>query len=316
MKYRLLFVLLFGISCISGMAQTTVLMTEKNGYQWYLISKDGKMGAIDIKGNILIPLSYDYVFFHKVNGCVGYFGVLNIDENERKTEGVYDVTGKEIIPCEHSFVAYLGGTFKYREQDTGYIDTHIRLDSKGKAIGSGHLSTSSSSSYSSQSSYRSSSSITNSEYNDPSTFGLKGAVKECDGNLDVIVIEHIAFKRNGEIDYIGTKGFYEITEIERDPQTKLLTKVKLDTGYIFKFYYNSSRQLVKISYTHEIWGSTVTDTDEFIYQNGLIKKTNNDIIYINVKFDNRGNWIHREWETIQSGKIVIKKEDRTITYYQ
>ena len=147
----MLTMLALGMICINGSAQTkklvrrTATQVRKNtstskpvqkdsreykvedGFEWYLVCKNGKYGAEDRSGNILVPTEYTKVSY-SMQGNLKYFHVT-IGEYD----GIYDLTGKCLIP--HSRQYHIGWILEETEEGLG---TYYRL-CKGRFVGNSYI---------------------------------------------------------------------------------------------------------------------------------------------------------------------------------
>ena len=109
-KVLLLMVLALGMCNINVNAQDRELMTEGNGFKWYMIKTEHEnwlnwSGAADYNGRTIIPVGrYDAVMYLCIDG-VGSFYLHKII-NDEIYEGVCDYTGREIIPCKYDNVVF------------------------------------------------------------------------------------------------------------------------------------------------------------------------------------------------------------------
>lgn len=209
MNKRLVFLILaLGMFGIYTKAQTEMLQTEENGFQWYKFFETwDTMGAKSKNGNILIPLSRGYkdITFLCNKNDLGYYrvsrngkkGICDITGKEiispdkyddiyfveeeghggwycvsiNSAEGALDITGREIIPCKYKWVSYSShkrGCFYYKNSAGKEIDLDIKLDKQGRAYGSDIIS----------------STPTSSSYNSSSSNNNSG------GGTTTIVVEH------------------------------------------------------------------------------------------------------------------------------
>ena len=122
-KTILLMVLAFGICSINGSAQikkpvhkaTTqtkpkVKPTPKNsreyqvgkdGFEWYKVCKNGKYGAEDRNGKLLIPYEYEEISYYDWLDIPGYFWVKT--NRQGMGEGMYNRRGECIIPITRNY---------------------------------------------------------------------------------------------------------------------------------------------------------------------------------------------------------------------
>ena len=114
---------------------------EHDGFEWYLICKNGKYGAESRNGSIIIPTEYTDVRYC-TQGDYEYFNV-----KMGGYDGIYDLNGKCIIPYTRHYK--FDWVLKCNEEGLGTYyrlckwkiegDTHIKLcevicDAKGKEI--------------------------------------------------------------------------------------------------------------------------------------------------------------------------------------
>ena len=111
-------------------AQTsTIPMQEKDGFRWKLVLGYGTVGAQDINGNTIIPLSRQYVSvnYSCSEGDPPFFFVLS----SKNKFGVCTVKGKEIIAPKYSNLVYHEGQFWYEIGNNEWQSTDIALNSRG-----------------------------------------------------------------------------------------------------------------------------------------------------------------------------------------
>ncbi len=101
-------VFLFSL-CVMGLPGAYAdekVQTEKDGFKWIEVHKDGKYGAKDMLGNTIVPAEYDMVLYeHNERDVVGWFYVYNEvwKKFEKNPKGAYSVTGDEIIPIGRNY---------------------------------------------------------------------------------------------------------------------------------------------------------------------------------------------------------------------
>lgn len=78
-------------------AQTKEFRIEKDGFEWYLVSLDGKYGVSDYNGNTLLPTKYDAINYYEGSKTSGY--CVELGDNQ----GFYNIDGKQIIPTERNY---------------------------------------------------------------------------------------------------------------------------------------------------------------------------------------------------------------------
>lgn len=200
--------------------------TEKDGFKWawyYDISVSAKwIGAMDTNDNILIPATkhFTLVRYHSVKGRKGFFYVTTEDDKE----GVYDLSGNEIVAPKYSSVSFseYDNCFEYEKGDK-MVKLPITLDANGRGV---RVSASPSSS----SSYASSSSSTTNSYSQSSsssqygrllyqgTYTNTGVVRTNtailgDGNptlMNFVVYDNVLISHNGNNvwQYVGDVTVY------------------------------------------------------------------------------------------------------------
>ena len=94
---RIIGVIFTAIIYVGTYAQTKEFRIEKDGYEWYLVSLDGKYGVSDYNGNILLPTKYDAINFYEGSKTSGYCVELG------NSHGFYNIDGKQIIPTERNY---------------------------------------------------------------------------------------------------------------------------------------------------------------------------------------------------------------------
>ena len=346
----LLLVLSLGMLSINVSAQKRFLMTEDNGFQWYIIYKDGISGAEGKDGRVLIPLSrgYNTIMYEAFKNGKGHFLVIrdlkygacdimgreiiapdkydfvNYHEVEgcvgyytvSKSSGVgaCDITGKEIIPCRYDEVSYSDGFIYKTTYDGDYIRTNIKLDKQTKSDINTYVSSSSST--------RTPNKLQSSS--DAQYFGLKGNVKKCKWFSQATPLENfpwfekeIQFSRQGKIILEGYKLVREstgrIVKIEKDLNT-------------YRFYYDSNNRINCIeNVVFNIFGEDLVCKYYYTYDSqGRIISSNFDydalgksvFDYKNFVNDSKGNWIKCNSSTTY--KKIGRQEytpKREITYY-
>lgn len=93
-------------------AQKKTLMTEDDGFKWYKLEQNGKVGAQSTSGVTFIPLSrgYTYIFysypFNTPNPFPPYVGWFSVKKNS-DSRGACDKNGREIVaPGRYDWVEY------------------------------------------------------------------------------------------------------------------------------------------------------------------------------------------------------------------
>lgn len=84
------------MSSLDVFAQKKTLKTESDGYQWYKLEQNGKVGAQSVNGTTFIPLSRGYTSIYF------YSGWFHIEKN--KLEGICDIMGKEVVAPKYEYV--------------------------------------------------------------------------------------------------------------------------------------------------------------------------------------------------------------------
>lgn len=107
---------------------------EMDGFEWYKVRKDGKVGAEDRNGKVLVPCEYDDVGYNNsaaVDGVPSGFWAY-----KSKYKGWYDYDGKCIIPYTRKYT----NIFKYKRDYFGIYyecekENHVILcDINGKEV--------------------------------------------------------------------------------------------------------------------------------------------------------------------------------------
>lgn len=70
---------------------------EDDGFEWYLITENGKQGAQDKNGNVLIPVEYKKVFYFTL--FEGHFEVISLNDHM----GIYTMKGRCLIPVSRQY---------------------------------------------------------------------------------------------------------------------------------------------------------------------------------------------------------------------
>lgn len=101
---KLLMILALSMCIFNANAQRRELETEKNGFQWYQITENGKEGAADVEGNVIVPPLYKRVYA-QISEEDGLFSKepVFILINYNGKESVVGVDGKTIIPFERNY---------------------------------------------------------------------------------------------------------------------------------------------------------------------------------------------------------------------
>lgn len=108
------------LTSFSSFAQEKDLRTESDGFQWYKLRQNGKVGAQSLGGTTFIPLSRGYTFISYYDTSGGWFLV-----EKNGQEGTCDITGREIVaPGRYDAVAYR------REDDDGHEYCVVKLNDK------------------------------------------------------------------------------------------------------------------------------------------------------------------------------------------
>lgn len=102
---NLLCVVLLFVAVVSTNAQTREYKIEDDGFEWYKVGHNGKFGAQDRNGNLLIPTEYDNVWY----SCKG----LVVSINNSQFKGLYSKQGRCILPISRNYTSII-------RQDTGY----------------------------------------------------------------------------------------------------------------------------------------------------------------------------------------------------
>lgn len=107
------------LSSLGLFAQKKTLQTEHDGFQWYELEQNGKVGAQSMSGTNFIPLSrgYNFIYYHNILG-VKWFGVI-----KGRSEGACDITGREIVaPGRYDEVSY--------DNEEGHVFCYVKLNGK------------------------------------------------------------------------------------------------------------------------------------------------------------------------------------------
>ena len=104
---------------VSLLAQERELQTEYDGFQWYKLVQNGKVGAQSMSGTTFIPLSRGYTFIYYFFTDGGWFSFGKGD----KRWGVCDITGREIIaPGRYDQASY--------QNEDGFVYCRVELNGK------------------------------------------------------------------------------------------------------------------------------------------------------------------------------------------
>lgn len=111
----LLLVLTLGFICINICAQKKELQKGEDGFEWYLVSHNGKYGATDINGNTLIPVEYEICKYFPLETYdrQGGYGIFKVKKGDYL--GAYTVEGINVLPVSRKYVGLIKGWGK----DTG-----------------------------------------------------------------------------------------------------------------------------------------------------------------------------------------------------
>lgn len=95
--------------------------------EFWRVKRDGKIGVIDNKGNIIIPFYYDYV--GKWSKSSDYLSVATYDKDRpflKAKWGIIDKTGKEIIAPQYDYIYPISDTlFVIEKQQPTDIDVDM-----------------------------------------------------------------------------------------------------------------------------------------------------------------------------------------------
>lgn len=95
--------------------------------EFWRVKRDGKIGVIDNKGNIIIPFYYDYV--GKWSKSSDYLSVATYDKDRpflKAKWGIIDKTGKEIIAPQYDYIYPISDTlFVVEKQQPTDIDVDM-----------------------------------------------------------------------------------------------------------------------------------------------------------------------------------------------
>lgn len=118
MKQKVLFLMVMALvlCAIGASAQSKEYKVEDDGFEWYKIHKDGKYGAEDKYGNVIVPMSYDFVMYFN-----GFFRVVKSSKEGLK-EGLIDLRGKLIVPIEYTYIL----TYTTAKESIPYISVHTK----------------------------------------------------------------------------------------------------------------------------------------------------------------------------------------------
>lgn len=111
MKQKLLlWVLTLGMFCLNSNAQNKELKKAKDGFEWYLVSQNGKYGATDAKGKSLIPIEYDTCAYHPMSTPEKEgFGCFKVTKGDYL--GCYSVEGENVIPVSRKYKGFYKSCF-------------------------------------------------------------------------------------------------------------------------------------------------------------------------------------------------------------
>lgn len=100
----LLLVLALGMHSIDMSAQSKELQKTKDGFEWYLVSQNGKYGATDANGKTLIPIEYDKCVYQPLGDSEkeGGFGCFKVKKGDYI--GAYSIEGVNVIPLSRQYI--------------------------------------------------------------------------------------------------------------------------------------------------------------------------------------------------------------------
>lgn len=162
--FTALMLVCLSLATMNLFAQKKTLHTEDDGFQWYELEQNWKVGVQSLYGTTLIPLSrgYDLVTYLNYNNTGGYFYVLKnhrngiCDKNGKEIiapkydnayigtdgkfffvelnnkEGVCDLNGREIIAPRYESLIYSDGTFEYKDASGNWVSTGISLSKSSR----------------------------------------------------------------------------------------------------------------------------------------------------------------------------------------
>lgn len=93
----LLMILALGMCSINTSAQTKEFRIEKDGFEWFLVFQNGKYGALDYKGQNLLPIYFDNIKYNPGNDGRGFEAEIG------GYEGFYKIDGQCIISPERKY---------------------------------------------------------------------------------------------------------------------------------------------------------------------------------------------------------------------
>ncbi len=103
MKQKLLLlVLTLGMFSLNSNAQNKELQKADDGFEWYLVSQNGKYGATDVNGKTLIPVEYDKCAYQPMSDPKKY-GVGCFKVKKEDFIGCYTVEGENVIPVTKKY---------------------------------------------------------------------------------------------------------------------------------------------------------------------------------------------------------------------
>ena len=116
----LLILVCLSLTSFGLFAQERELHSESDGFQWYKLKQNGKVGAQSMSGTTFIPLSrgYTFIYYHDTDG-----GWFSVEKDGKSGYGACDITGREIVAPGRYDMAY------YRNDD-GYEYCRVELNGK------------------------------------------------------------------------------------------------------------------------------------------------------------------------------------------
>lgn len=107
---RIIELLLTATICVSTVAQTKELRIERDGFEWYSVSKNGKYGALNFKGEILIPIEYDTITYKPFERYVESSNSGGFKVKKGNALGGYNIDGKCVIPISRNYRGFTKDT--------------------------------------------------------------------------------------------------------------------------------------------------------------------------------------------------------------
>lgn len=97
MKRLVGLIILLALASCNLIAQTKEFRIEDDGFEWYLVSLNGKYGALDYKGENLLPICFDNIEYTPGNKYRGFEAKIGV------YAGFYKIDGQCVISPERKY---------------------------------------------------------------------------------------------------------------------------------------------------------------------------------------------------------------------